>query len=75
MAKLPQVTGKEAMAAFQKAGFVHDRTNGSHHIMKKVGCDSLLSIPVHAGKKLGRGLLRTQIDGAGLTVQEFIDLL
>ncbi|HJZ43096.1 MAG TPA: type II toxin-antitoxin system HicA family toxin [Hyphomicrobiaceae bacterium] len=32
-------------------------------------------VPVHAGKDVKRGLLRKIIDDAGLTVEEFCDLL
>ena len=63
------------MKAFEKAGFVLVRTKGSHHILKKEGCANLLSIPVHAGKTVGIGLLKSQIEAAGLTVEEFTALV
>ena len=75
MASLPAVTAGRAMGAFMKAGFTLARTTGSHHILKKPGHRLLLSIPVHAGQTLGRGLLKSQITAAGLTVDEFVALL
>jgi predicted RNA binding protein YcfA (HicA-like mRNA interferase family) len=33
------------------------------------------TIPVHKGKDIPRGTLRAIIDQAGLTVEEFLDLL
>ena len=71
MPKVPRITGKEAKKAFEKAGFLEDRMNGSHCILKKPGHRFLLSIPMHDGKTLGVGLLKSQIDAAGLTVDEF----
>lgn len=75
MAKVPRISGQEAVRVFEKAGFHHDRKTGSHFILKKAGHRYRLSIPVHAGKNLGVGLLKDQIDAAGLTVEEFISLM
>lgn len=75
MAKLPSVTGKDAIKAFAKAGFVLARTSASHHILKREGHPHRLSIPVHAGKTLGKGLLLSLIALAGLTKEEFFELL
>jgi predicted RNA binding protein YcfA (HicA-like mRNA interferase family) len=72
--KVPQVTGEEAIKAFGGAGYALDRIKGSHRILKHPERRERLSIPVHAGKTLGIGLLRSQIRAAGLTVEEFIDL-
>jgi predicted RNA binding protein YcfA (HicA-like mRNA interferase family) len=71
MSDVPRVSGKAAIAAFEKAGFDVVRVTGSHHIMKKRGHLHRLSIPVHAGKTVGEGLLKAQIKDAGLTIDEF----
>jgi predicted RNA binding protein YcfA (HicA-like mRNA interferase family) len=75
MSKLPAITGAEVVSAFRKAGFYLDRTRGSHQILKKEGHPYHLSIPVHKGKTVGRGLLRRQIRNAGMTEEEFLTLL
>jgi predicted RNA binding protein YcfA (HicA-like mRNA interferase family) len=75
MPKVPRITGKDAKKAFEKAGFLEDRQKASHCILKKPGHKYVLSIPMHGGKTLGIGLLKSQIDAAGLTVEQFIDLL
>jgi predicted RNA binding protein YcfA (HicA-like mRNA interferase family) len=72
---IPRITGEEALAAFERAGFAVVRIKGSHHIMKRGGWPNRLSIPVHSGKTIGKGLLATQIDKAGLTLEEFCALL
>jgi predicted RNA binding protein YcfA (HicA-like mRNA interferase family) len=76
MSKLPTVTGDEAIAAFCRDGFNLVRVSkSSHHILKKEGHPHLLSVPVHSGKNLKPGTLRGLIRGAGLTVDQFSELL
>ena len=75
MPKLPRISGKEAKKAFGKAGFLEDRMKGAHCILKKPGHRFLLSIPMHDGKTLGIGLLKSQIEAAELTIEQFIDFL
>ena len=75
MCSLPAISGKTAIAAFSKAGFVVKRVTASHHIVKKDGHRVLLSIPVHGNKALKPGTLRALIRDAGLTVAEFVELL
>ncbi len=73
MPKLPQVSGKDAVQVFEKAGWNVARQKGSHVVLVRPGSIYSLSIPLH--DELGPGLLRDQIRKAGLTVDEFIDLL
>jgi len=73
MAELPLVSGKEALAAFEKAGWRYVRRKGSHMIMIKSGMPVNLSIPDH--KELDRGTLRKLIRLSHLSVEEFIELL
>ena len=70
---LPIISGREAVRAFEKAGWNVMRQRGSHIVMVKEGVAANLSIPDH--KELDRGLLRSQIRKAGLTIEEFIELL
>ena len=73
MARLPQVSGQDAMAAFERAGFVTKRRRGSHIAMTKPGFPATLSIPDH--RQIKPGTLRSQIRKAGLSVEEFIALV
>ena len=75
MSKLPSVTGRKAIRAFERAGFTVVRIEGSHHIMSKPRYRYILSIPVHGNRSLGKGLLHRQIVNAGLTDEQFIALL
>lgn len=73
MGKLPVLSGKAAVKAFSRAGWRVARQHGSHVIMERPGTEAILSIPQHA--ELRRGLLRGLIRDAGLTVDEFVELL
>jgi predicted RNA binding protein YcfA (HicA-like mRNA interferase family) len=64
---------ERVVKAFQKAGWrVRGKKGGSHIKLTKPGNINVLSIPVHKGKPLKKGLLLDQIKKAGLTVEEFL---
>ena len=73
MGKLSNIAGKEAAKAFQKAGWQLAGQVGSHLVLTKPGVRANPSIPQH--KELSVGTLRALIRNAGLTVDEFLDLL
>lgn len=73
--RMPRVTGEQAVKAFCESGYAIDRIAGSHRILKHPNKIERLSIPVHAGKTLGVGLLSSLIKTAGLTVEQFSALL
>lgn len=72
MPKLANISGKKAVKAFERAGYIHVHTSGDHAILQKTSYPTL-SIPLH--KEVARFLLKTQIKRANLTEQEFIRLL
>ena len=73
MAKLPVVSGLEAVRAFGRVGWMAARQRGSHVYLVKVGAPFALSVPLH--DELDRGTLRRLIRKAGLTVDEFVAVL
>ncbi len=73
MARLPVVSGADAIKAFHRAGWRAVRQSGRHVVMTKEGREATLSIPLH--RELKRGLLRALIRDAGMNVDEFVDLL
>jgi predicted RNA binding protein YcfA (HicA-like mRNA interferase family) len=74
MAKLPVISGKEAVRAFEKDGWkIVRRAKSRHIIMKKEGMLTTLSIPEH--KVLDRGLLRALIRDAYISIKKFNQLL
>jgi len=66
---LSNISGKEAVAIFQKFGYTLDHQTGSHMILYHESRPTL-SIPNH--KELAPGLLRGQIRKGGLSVDEFL---
>jgi len=73
MGILRNISGKEAVKAFQKAGWKAVGQVGSHLVMVKPGLRVNLSIPQH--KELSVGTLRALIRNASLTVDDFLELL
>ena len=73
--KLPHVSGREVIRAFERAGWsvLPKRGKGDHIILHKPGVAVILSVPDH--DELGPGLLRKLIRLSGLTVDEFTALL
>ena len=72
MPTLTNVSGKNAVKAFVKAGYQHTHTSGDHAILQKSG-QPTLSIPLH--KHIARFLLKSQIKRASLTEKKFLNLL
>lgn len=73
MAKLPVISGAEAVRALERAGWRRDRQKGSHVVMLKKGEMASLSVLQH--RELAPGTLRSLIRAARMTVDEFVDLL
>lgn len=72
--KLPVISGQQAVEAFRKIGYEFDRQRGSHVLLRHRDPPyRRLSIPQH--QELAKGTLRALIREAGLTVEEFIELL
>jgi len=74
MSKLPVVSGKGAVKAFQKKGYTLDHQTGSHMILRQqISPFRRLTVPNH--KELAKGTLRSLIREAGLSAEEFTALL
>ena len=74
MTRMPLVSGREAVRAFERAGYAVDHQTGSHIILRQqTAPHRRLTIPNHA--ELGKGMLRALVREAGLTMDEFRALL
>jgi len=60
----PAVEGKDLVQLLKKHGWTEAHVRGSHHVLSKGG--QHLSVPVHARKELGKGLLHELLKRAGL---------
>lgn len=72
MPKLPVISGKEAIKAFEKIGYQVARQKGSH-IRLRHSDKKPITIPDH--KELGKGLLRKLVRDAELSRKEFVELV
>lgn len=73
MSKLPIVSGINCIKALEKIGFVITRQRGSHITLVRQEPSTQLTVPNH--KTIAKGTLRTIIRDAGLTVDDFVNLL
>jgi predicted RNA binding protein YcfA (HicA-like mRNA interferase family) len=73
MPKLPQLSGREIMRALESAGFYFLRQTGSHIHLRRDEPFAQVSVPNHRTVK--RGTLNSIIRQAGLSVDEFVELL
>lgn len=69
--KLPSITAKTLLRFLKKRGFEENRQKGSHltlinHITRKT-----ITIPIHTGIDIGKGLLKKILSDAGFTAEDF----
>ena len=73
MSKLPRdLSGKEVVKALRKAGFYFKRQKGSHIILRRDNPFAQVAVPDH--KTVDTGTLANILDGASLSIEEFIKL-
>jgi predicted RNA binding protein YcfA (HicA-like mRNA interferase family) len=76
MAKLPALKAVDVLRALTRAGFITVRVTGSHHrLVHKEMPSRATTVPLHGGRDLAKPVLHAIIKQAGLTTDEFIDLL
>ncbi|MEA3293963.1 MAG: type II toxin-antitoxin system HicA family toxin [Euryarchaeota archaeon] len=73
--KLPIISGKEAVKAFEKLGYAPVRQKGSHIRMKHLSDTSKTPISIPNHKVLGKGLLRKLLRDADITTEEFMKVI
>ena len=76
MTKPPSLKAVDVIRALERGGFVVVRTAGSHHrLVHRTDPTRATTVPVHKGRDLPKPFVRAIIKQAGLTVDEFLDLL
>ncbi len=74
MSKLPRgMSGKEVVKALEKAGFYTKRRKGSHIVMRRDSPFAQVIVPDL--KSVDTGTLDSILDGADLSVEDFIKLV
>jgi predicted RNA binding protein YcfA (HicA-like mRNA interferase family) len=76
--RLPRgISGKQAVSALERAGFVPVRTKGDHQILRhpnpRQGAYATVAVPLH--RELATGTLAGILRRVGMTAEEFTELL
>ena len=75
MAELPVLRPREVVRALERAGFFIHHQAGSHAVLRhRTEAALRVTVPMHA-RDLKRGTLRAIVRSAGMSVEEFVDLL
>lgn len=72
--RLPQVTARELVAFLKRQGFVEERQAGSHLTLWHAERHAMVTVPIHTGCDLGRGLASRVPRDAGFSVEDFLRL-
>jgi len=74
MTKLPRgLSGRKVIKALERAGFYVKRKKGSHVVMRRDNPFAQVVVPDH--RSVDTGTLDVIIEGADLTIDEFIQML
>jgi predicted RNA binding protein YcfA (HicA-like mRNA interferase family) len=74
MARMPQVSARELVRFLKAQGFTEDRQSGSHLTLRHAISRAMVTVPMHTGTDLGRGLAVRILKDAGFTVDDYLRL-
>ena len=73
MNRMPQVSARDLLRFLKAKGFVEDRQSGSHLTLVHPERDLSVTVPVHTGCDVGRGLAVRILKDAGFTVEDYLE--
>jgi predicted RNA binding protein YcfA (HicA-like mRNA interferase family) len=74
MPRLPQLSARELIRFLKAQGFVEDRQRGSHLTLRHLEKGIAVTVPVHAGCDIGRGLAVRILKDAQFSVEDYLRL-
>ena len=74
MSRMPQVTARELVRFLKTQGFSEDRQKGGHLTLWHEGRRASVTIPIHTGCDIGRGLAVRILKDAGFSVDDYLSL-
>ena len=74
MTRMPQITALQMVRFLKAQGFVEERQSGSHLTLWHEGRQVGVTVPMHTGADLGRGLAVRILKDAGFTVDDYLRL-
>ena len=75
MPRIPVIKARQVVKVLKKKGFLHQHTQGSHFIFYHPEKKTIVSVPVHKGRDLGRGITLAILEDAKISIDEFLKLL
>jgi len=69
--QLPSITARKLVRFLKQQGFVEVRQRGSHLTLRRESDGRTVTVPVHTGQDIGKGLLKKILSDAGYTVEQF----
>ena len=72
--RLPAINPRQVIRVLEKAGWQVHRQKGSHVSMHKKDVPNLVVIPLHT-RDIPKGTFHGILDDAGLTIEQFLELL
>jgi predicted RNA binding protein YcfA (HicA-like mRNA interferase family) len=74
MARMPQVSARELVRFLKSQGFIEDRQSGSHLTLWQEARKVAVTVPMHTGADVGRGLAVRILKDAGFSVGDYLRL-
>ena len=74
MARMPQLSARELVRFLKSQGFIEDRRSGAHLTLRHAGRKVTVTVPVHTGTDVGRGLAVRILKDAGFRVDDYLRL-
>lgn len=74
MTRMPQVTARDLVRFLKSQGFVEERQSGSHLTLWHEEREVSVTVPIHTGADIGRGLAARILKDAGFTVEDYLRL-
>ncbi len=72
MGRMPQVTARDLIRFLKSQGFVEQRQSGSHLTLSNPDGAISVTVPIHTGVDVGRGLAIRILRAAGFSVDDYL---
>ena len=70
--KLPRLTARELVKALKELGFYEHHQKGSHLVLKHPSRNCRVTVPMHRGKTLRLGTLKSILEQAEVSVEDIV---
>jgi predicted RNA binding protein YcfA (HicA-like mRNA interferase family) len=75
MTKIPMLTARDVTRGLKKAEVLYRQARGSHEIWYNPDTKRRTTVPNHPGSDIPRGTLKAILKEAGLSLEEFLELM